>query len=227
MFDPVRADHDVEINWMLHCRTILWSLQSMVKECEVFANETGLSFSVNPVVEKSKTKCIIFSRKNIDDKKIPKIILNSLPLPWVKDLLHLGNTVECDNSFKQDICIKRGKFIGKINTLSQEFYFTTPEVKVTLFEKYCLSFYGSNLWDLFSKEVDKIYKSWNVSIRIAHEVPRNTHCYFIEPLSQCHHVKTLLCSRFVKFHQTLIDCSKPSVRILAQLSKNDTSTVYG
>ena len=123
--------------------------------------------------------------------------------------------------------IKRGKFIGKINTLSQEFYFTTPEVKVTLFEKYCLSFYGSNLWDLFSKEVDKIYKSWNVSIRIAHEVPRNTHCYFIEPLSQCHHVKTLLCSRFVKFHQTLIDCSKPSVRILAQLSKNDTNTVYG
>ena len=96
-----------------------------------------------------------------------------------------------------------------------------------LYEKYCLSLYGSNLWPLFSKETDKIYKTWNVSTRICFSVPRNTHCYFIEPLSKCPHIKTLLCSRYVNFHKALTNCEKPSVRILSQLCKHDNSTVYG
>ena len=199
----------------------------MISECEVFAKSRGFNFSVNPIVEKSKTKCIIFSQKTIDDTKVSKITLNGMPLPWVKQLLHLGNTVESNNSFKKDIMIKRAKFIGKINTLSQEFHFASPDIKMNLFGKYCLSFYGSNLWDLFSKDVDKIYKSWNVTTRMCFSVPRNSHCYFIEPLSKCQHIKTMLCSRFSKFYNTMQNSKKPSVRILTNLCKNDTSTVYG
>ena len=130
-------------------------LQSMISECEQFANKRGLAFSVNPIEEKSKTKYIIFSRNTIDITKISKIKLNSMNLPWVTSLLHLGNTLDEKNNMKKDICIKRAKLIRKISTLNQEFHFASPDVRMKLFEKYCLSIYGSNLWALFSNEFTK------------------------------------------------------------------------
>ena len=202
-------------------------LQSMIKECEKFAEKRGLAFSVNPDEKKSKTKCIIFSRHALDITKIEKIKLNSMNLPWVTSLLHLGNTIDDRNTMNKDICIKRAKLIGKISTLNQEFYFTSPDVRMKLYEKYCLSIYGSNLWALFSNETSRVYKTWNVSTRICYSLPRTTHCYFVESVSKCVHLKTLLCARFATFDKALMNCKKPSVRVLASLCRTDTSTVYG
>ena len=89
------------------------------------------------------------------------------------------------------------------------------------------SFYGSNLWNLFSLSSERLYKSWNIAVRISFNFPRTTHCYFIEPLSQCLHPKIMLCSRFVKFYKTLTTCKKPAVRILARLCENNMQTVFG
>jgi hypothetical protein len=37
----------------------------------------------------------------------------------------------------------------------------------------------------------------------------------------------MLSSRFVKFSQTLVSCTKPSVQYLASISKNDNRTLMG
>ena len=49
-------------------------------------------------------------------------------MPWVDEIKPLGNVLESNNSMKRDIAVKRGKFIGKLNSLSQESYFASPEV---------------------------------------------------------------------------------------------------
>ena len=149
-----------------------------------------------------------------------------MPLPYVDKLNHLGNTVQSDNSMKDDVCVKRAKFIGKVNSLNQEFYFSSPEVRSKLYNVYCCSFYGSNLWNLYNRQCDKLYKSFNVSIRICFNIPRASHRYLIEQMIDYPHPKVMLCSRFVKFHQTITTCNKASVRMLAKLSLIDEKTVY-
>ena len=51
------------------------------------------------------------------------------------------------------------------------------------------------------------------------------HRYFIEQISGTQHIKTILCSRFVQFVQSLDKCEKLSIRLLVNLSKNDFNTV--
>ena len=109
----------------------------------------------------------------------------------------------------------------------QEFHFASPEVLIRLVNVYASSFYGSNLWDLYSPQVDKIYKSWNVTVRNIFNLPWKTHRYWIEIISNCLHPKTFLTSRFVKFARSLMSSRKNGVRFLASLCVDDHRTVMG
>ena len=164
-------------------------LQSMVKICEKFAASKSLVFSTNVDPVKSKTKCIIFSRKKVAE--VSPIMLNGDPLPWVLQVKHLGNILQTDNSMKLDCVSKRGKFIGKVNSFLQEFHFVAPSTFMELLNIYGTSFYGSSLWDLYSQEVERIYKSWNVTVRNVFDLPWSAHRYFIGSVSGCSHPKTV------------------------------------
>ena len=156
----------------------------MVTECELFAKENNMKFSTNVDVRKSKTKCIIFGKQKHDELQVDRIVLNNDKLPWVDQIKHVGNLLECNNTFKSDCLIKRGQFIGKIHSLQQEFPTVASNVKMQLINLFTLSFYGSALWNLFGPEVDKIYKSYNAATRIAYNVDRTTRSFLIEPLSE-------------------------------------------
>ena len=86
-----------------------------------------------------------------------------------------------------DILQKRGKYIGKVNSLLQEFHYANSSVLTKLINIYATSFFGSATLDINSKECDKLYKSWNVTIRHVYKLNRRTHRYFVEPVSQCLH----------------------------------------
>ena len=202
-------------------------LQELVKICENFAAKKSLKFSTNVDPEKSKTKCIIFSKKKVDSRNVAPVMLNGDPLPWVPHVKHLGNTLQCDNSMQMDMAQKRGKLIGKLNSLSQEFHYVEPEVFVKILNIYAASFYGSSLWDLYSKGCERIYAAWNVAMRICFNVDRSTHRYLIEELSDSIHPKVMLCSRYVSFNQSLLKCEKFPVKYLARLQQADQRTVFG
>ena len=181
----------------------------MVSIAQRFVQLKNLKFSTDPDPVKSKTKCIIFSKKSKDLRNVAPVLLNGDPLPWVQQVKHLGNVMQCDNSMKIDCTLKRGKFIGKINSLLNEFSYCDPSVKVKIFNIFATSFYGSGLWNLSSKEVDRLFKSWNVAVRIAFGVPPTTHRYLVEHLSGTPHPKTMLNARYVKFVDSLLNSRKP------------------
>ena len=128
---------------------------------------------------------------------------------------------------KHDIAVKRGKFIGKLNSLLQEFHFAEPEVFMKLLNFYCSTFYGSNLWNLYSAEVDKIFKSWNVTVRNVSNLPFTTHRYVIEPKSSCMHPKVMLASCYITFIDSLRSSHKLNVKFLVDLVKDDNRTLTG
>ena len=70
-------------------------------------------------------------------------------------------TLQSDNSMNLDIGEKRRKFIGKIQSLRQEFHFVDPDIMMKILEIYTMSFYGSPLYDIFSKECERIFSTYN------------------------------------------------------------------
>ena len=202
-------------------------LQSMVNICEAFTADRNLKFGTNPNPQKSKTKCIAFSKRPRDCLNLKPIILNGLPLPWVSKVSHLGCTLESNNSMKADVMLKRGKFVGKIHSLMQEFHFASESLQMKLLNTYTTSFYGSPLWDPLSGECDRIYRCWNVAVRKLFGVDRKTHRFLIEPLSESIHPKVILLSRMVGFYKAQIESPKFCVRFLVRLSEGDKRTVLG
>ena len=121
----------------------------MVSKCEEFSKKNNLKFSTNEDPEKSKTKGIIFSKRPADRTGITPIVHCGNNLPWRDNLKLLGNIVQNDNSMKTDNDVKRGKFIGKIHSLAQEFGLSSPEIQMKMINTYATSFYGSNLYRLY------------------------------------------------------------------------------
>ena len=195
----------------------------MMSICQRFASCHNLKFSTHIDPVKSKTKCIHFSRKKID---LAGIELNGTSLPWVDSAHHVGNIMERDNSFSKDIRMKRGSFIGRVHSIFQEFHFANPVVKMKMLSLYTTSFYGSSLWNLFDGHCDRLFSAWNNSVRDAFGIPRTSHRYFVEEISEHLHPMVTLASRFLKFHHSLQKCSKPSVRFLSFLSSQNQRTGY-
>ena len=57
------------------------------------------------------------------------------------------------DGYSADTRIKRAQYIDKNRDLLQEFRFVHPQVKSKINMIYNSSFYGSNLWDLASRNV--------------------------------------------------------------------------
>ena len=152
---------------------------------------------------------------------------NGEPLQWVETVKHLGNILKSNNSMKRDCLAKRAQLIGKIHSLLQEFHYAEPAVILRILNIHVTSFYGSSIWDLYSKEVVRVFSTWNVTVRNIFKLPWTTHRYFIEPVSNCSHPKTLLCTRLVKFLWSMQTSSKLCIRFLSGLVRNDMRTVMG
>ena len=158
---------------------------------------------------------------------VKNIPLSGMISPWVESLKYLGSILESNNSMNQDILLKRGIMISTVNNLLQEFYYSSLKVLIKLVLSYASSVYGSSLWPLYSKNCDKLFKSWNVMIRKIYNLDRRTHKNLIEPISETRHLKIMLLTRFKKFHECLVESPKFEVRFLARLNEKDNRTVLG
>ena len=201
------------------------ALQEMINTCQEYCQAHNLRFSTDPNPKKSKTKCMSFLFKQ---REIPKLSLGGNPLPWVPTGKHLGINLENTiNGLKKDILIKRAKFIDKSNEIMQEFYFAHPDTLLQLNMIYNSHFYGSPLWDLFSKECQMVENAWNVSVRKIFNLPRTTHRILIQPITETSHVKTLLIKRFLQFIDQIERCPKPIVKNLLRIIKKDVNSTTG
>ena len=190
-----------------------------------FFDQHDIIISTNINIAKSKTKCIAFGLKN---KEPIKIVLNDgRTLPWEPSWPHLGHILHNDESPKHDLMVKRGQFIGKLHSFRQEFGNLDPLVYIQLVSTYISSFYGSNLWDLYGEDSDKLYKSWNIMIRIIFNLPRETHKYLIEPISYKPHLKVQLVKRFISFCNSLKASDKPHLKYLMNLQMTDYRSTFG
>ena len=117
--------------------------------------------------------------------------------------------------------MKRGCFIGRVNSLLQEFHNISPKLQIQLINSFATSLYGSSLWDLYSVECEKLFKTWNTTIRNVLKIYWATHRQFIETLSEFPHLKVALLSWYINFYHSLKTCPQFSIRYLTQIMNNN------
>ena len=185
----------------------------------------NLCFSTDQDPNKCKTKCLAYLQKN---RSLPQMYLCGNPLPWVSSAKHLGITLENKiDGLKKEILIKRADFIKKNNEIIQEFHFSHPETKIKINSIYNSHFTGSSLWNLFCREAVMVENSWNVAMRLMLDLPRETHRYFIKPLSNTFHIRKILIQRFLKFIRQIRNSNKKSTKFLLNAIMEDTSSTTG
>ena len=141
---------------------------------------------------------------------------------------HLGTTItDVLDEMSQDIQEKRALYIAKNNELMQEFYFAHSTTIAKLNTIYNTHFYGAPLWDLFSRNAEKLVNTWNTSNRIMYSLPRTSHRYLIEPISERPHIILSLWKRFVKFTKCIAVNGKDVLRNVFNEVKSDCRSITG
>ena len=200
-------------------------LQEMTKTCEDYGNTHNLTFSTDPILKKCKTKYLAFLKK---ERNLRNIKLKGRDLPWVDAAKHLVCRIGPKNhGVALDLMEKRALYINRVNELNQEFHYAHPLTKVKINNIFNTHFYGSQLWDLFSVEAIRLEKTWNISQRIMLGIPRNTHRFFIEPLTEIQHIKFSLLKRFVNFVNSIESSKKSVMRNMLKIVKQDCRTTTG
>ena len=161
-------------------------------------------------------------------RPLPKMRLCGDLLPWVNQVLHIGNTLtNCENILEQDMRIKNARYVSKNIEINQEFYFAAPETRLIINDIYNNSWFGSVVWDLFCPAAVKLESSWNRSIKITMDLPYGTHRGLIEPLSGRKHLKRTFMKRFLQMICKIRSSSKTILPTLLSAIELDTRSSTG
>ena len=115
----------------------LSGMMNLLKLCESFTKEYDIKFNT------SKSQMLIAN----GDTTVRPIMFNDKEIPIVQSTKHLGHTIgksydkiQVDNDAIEDLYMRT-------NIILNKFRKCTIDVKYKLFEKCCMSIYGSMLWN--------------------------------------------------------------------------------
>ena len=204
--------------------------QMMLRTCEAFTRSSNIMFSTHEDPRKSKSKVlyVVGPRGGALPRPAP-LILCGRPLPWVERADHLGHTLHQDGTMAQDCREKRAQFIDTSVKVREAFHFAHPMEQIQATEKYCTAVYGSNLWDLRSKEANMLVNAWRTGHKLAWGVPRSTHTYLVEEVLApgLQHLQASIFHRFVTFFRGLLASPSQEVAVVARLAARDLRSNLG
>ena len=198
----------------------LRGINKMLRLCERFANEFNVTFNTR------KTVAIHFGKLN-NSEITNSVILNGDKVEFKEYVRHLGNFVSKNLSDTKDCNEKRGAFIGSVNKLIGNFGNLAWSTRARLFQSYCCSFYGSQLWSFSSKDFDKCCKAWNIASRKVLDINYRSHTWTLGPLLGQQHISDQLKVRSVKFYNALSKSKNELVKAVFLNAKSDARTPIG
>ena len=204
-------------------------MQMMLKTCESFALRNNLQFSTDPNPAKSKSKCIFMIGKKKNLPKPAPLILSGKELPWVASATHLGHELHESGSMDHDACVKRAEFIRKSCDIRETFSFASPVEVLRAVKVFAGDLYGGNLWQLRGDMAKQVFNAWTTCIKLAWQVPRGTHTYFVDRMLACgiSHTRDDILARYVTFLKALRKSPSKEVSVLVNIVGRDIRITTG
>jgi len=185
------------------------AMKSFLSVCEDYSTDYKLMFNA------SKSKTIMFNSMSLNSMENDKFILSGKAIDIVHNHLHLGNYFGI-NSFELQIEKNIKDLYVKFNLLMAQFSHVNVDTKYTLFKSFCLSVYGSQLWNCESNSCEKFYVAWRKCVRKLFRLPRRAHSYLLPYVCEDMPIDTQLDCRFGKFFNSCLNCDNEVVRIVAR-----------
>ena len=182
------------------------SLRGMLSICESFANDYNIIFNSR------KSKLLVFPE--VDNKEVSIMFLGGI-IEHVVECNHLGNIIGV-SSHKRNIEANIWQFYAKLNVLMRDFCYVNFEIKYLLMKTYCMSLFGSPLWELDGKNISSFYVAWRKGVQKLLSLPYNTHCVLLNLICHDTTIDNQLDRRVVKF----LACCKISNNTLVKLCYN-------
>ena len=180
------------------------AMRKMLLICDEFATEFSISFNA------SKSKCVVINARcrsipgdgyihtyNIDDNILFKI--NNCDIEIVSSYKHLGHVINSRFNDDDDLFDKRASFIGQANNVICYFNKLRSNVKYRLFESYCTSYFGCELWRLDHPVMQQFSTAWRRAIRRVWSLPFTTHSNLLPIVCNGLHFHDDIYRRFVNF----------------------------
>lgn len=140
--------------------------------------------------------------------------------------IHLGHRIDpkC-----RDIAVTEAvnDLYRRTNILMNKFGHCSPDLRYKLFKTYCMSVYGSNLWNYDSNAPSLFHCAWRKCVRKVWNLPFKTHCTLLPAICQDFPIDFQLHKRFHKFFMSCVSSRNEIVSLCARLavdgSHSDTS----
>ena len=89
--------------------------------------------------------------------------------------------------------------------------------------------YGGNLWQLRGDMAKQVFNAWTTCIKLAWQVPRGTHTYFVDRMLACgiSHTRDDILARYVTFLRALRKSPSKEVSVLVNIVGRDIRTTTG
>jgi hypothetical protein len=171
-------------------------MRVMLSICDDFASEYHMSFNA------SKSKCLIFGpRCRPASYSFPEPVfhVNGAAIENAKEWLHLGHTLTSDLTDHADSARRRNCFIAQANNMFNQFSALDSLTRNRLFNSYCCSHYGCELWDLQCSAIDDYNTAWRIATRQVWRLPRCSHSRFLPLIANCLPIFDTICLRACNF----------------------------
>lgn len=141
-------------------------LRELLSVCENYVNSHGLIYNV------AKTELVVFKAGGGPDY-VPEVRLNGELVRVVQQFRYLGHILTQDLRDDSDMERERRALAIRGNMIARRFARCSKQVKCTLFNAYCLSFYTCQLWVRYSrKSYGTIRVQYNNIFRTLMGLPR-------------------------------------------------------
>jgi len=125
-------------------------------------------------------------------------------MEFVASYSHLGHLITDRLDDSCDISHRRNDFVGQVNNVLCYFQKQCSDVKYKLFQAYCTSVYGCELWNLLSNDLVALCTAWRKGVRRVWGIPPDTHCYILPLLCKRLPVYDEICRRSANFVRTCL-----------------------
>ena len=102
----------------------------------------------------------------------------------------------------------------KFNLLVAQFSYVNVDVKYDLFKCFCLSVYGSQLWNFESKLCDKYYVAWRKCVRRLFKLPTRAHSNLLHLVCEDLPIEAQLHCRFGNFLNSCLQSKNDLIRLV-------------
>lgn len=111
-----------------------------------------------------------------------------------------------------------------VNLLLAQFSNVSWSVKYKLFKSYCMSVYGSQLWDYENGNCEHFFTAWRKCIRRIFDLPYCTHSRLLHLICNDFNIDSQLHFRFLNFVTACKNSNNKCVRMCCRIALNGSNS---